>query len=151
MTPKAQCNRMSKIIFCLLIALLLTSCGPAYNLKRSEIQLQKAIRKGAKVSTDSTIKITNLKLAGVKVEFKPKGFILNDTIYFAKEKVTTKVFLKQDSIFVETQCPDTVFSIKEKTVYRTITATKKVGRVPWYYWLLVAGLSLAVLGLIFRR
>ena len=132
----------------LLIVLILTSCGPAYHLKRAEKHVKKAIEKGAKVGADTTYTFRELKIPGIKVQFEPKPITHNDTVYFAKNKVVTKVLLKHDSIFVETQCPDTVIQVKEKTVTKTVTAVQK-SWLKWWYLLIALAVGL-VLG-VFKR
>jgi hypothetical protein len=138
-----------KAITLLLTILLLTSCGPAFHVKRYNHHMAKALQKGAKVGTDTTYTLTKLKVEGIKVRFIPKPIFPNgDTIYFEKEKVTTKVLLKHDSIFVETNCPDTVYQFKTHTVTKTVTAVQN----SWLKWwmLIIAAAAGALLGILKR-
>jgi hypothetical protein len=111
--------------------------------------MAKALQKGGKSSTDTTYTLTKLKIEGIKVRFIPKPIFPNaDTIYFEKEKVTTKVLLRHDSIFVETNCPDTVFQFKTHTITKTVTAVKGSWMtIKWWYLLiaLCVGLLIGIL------
>jgi hypothetical protein len=138
-----------KYLLYIILLLLLASCGQRFHVKRAEFHLRKAQEKGAQVNIDTLVKINKITLKGLKVEFTPKPITLNDTIYFSKEKVVTKVVLKHDSIFVETNCPDTVFHFKERTITKTITAINK----SWLKWwmLLIAAMLGAILFGILKR
>jgi hypothetical protein len=132
-----------KYLLYIILLLLLASCGQRFHVKRAEFHLRKAQEKGAQVNLDTVVKINQITLKGVKVEFIPKPITLNDTIYFSKEKVTTKVVLKHDSIFVETNCPDTVFHFKERTITKTVTAVKSTW-LRWWYLLIALAVGLVV-------
>jgi DNA repair photolyase len=138
-----------KLTYQLLITLLLTGCGSAFHVKQYERHLRKAIEKGAKVNVDTTYTLTKLKVEGIKVRFIPKPIFPNgDTIYFEKERVLTKVLLKHDSIFVETNCPDTVYQFKTHTITKTVTAVQN----SWLKWwmLVIAAAAGALLGILKR-
>jgi hypothetical protein len=137
-----------KYLLYIILLLLLASCGQRFHVKRAEFHLRKAQEKGAQVNIDTLVKINKITLKGLKVEFTPKPITLNDTIYFSKEKVVTKVVLKHDSIFVETNCPDTVFHFKTHTITKTVTAVKST----WLKWwmLLIAAAAGALLGILKR-
>jgi hypothetical protein len=139
-----------KYLLYIILLLLLASCGQRFHVKRAKHHMDKALQKGAHIGTDSTFIERKIKIEGVKVRFIPKPIFPNqDTIYFEKQKVVTKVLLRHDSIFVETNCPDTVFHFKERTITKTITAINK----SWLKWwmLLIAAMLGAILFGILKR
>jgi hypothetical protein len=132
-----------KFLLYIILLLLLTSCGQRFHVKRMKHHMDKALQKGAHLGTDTTFIERNIKIEGVRVEFTPKPITLNDTIYFTKEKVVTKILLKHDSLFVETNCPDTVFHFKERTITKTVTAVKSTW-LKWWYLLIALAVGLVV-------
>jgi hypothetical protein len=142
-----------KYIFLLLI---LSSCGPGFHVKRAKMHTLKAIAKGADVKTDTIFKEIVLKVPGVKVEFIPKPLVVNDTLYFEKDRVITKVLVKNmpgktNTVYVTTDCPDTRIESKVPvTVNQKITAKKGIG----WEWLLIcyiAGIVTCMLWPIIRK
>jgi hypothetical protein len=116
----------------------------------------KAIAKGADVKTDTIFKEIVLKVPGVKVEFIPKPLVVNDTLYFEKDRVITKVLVKNmpgktNTVYVTTDCPDTRIESKVPvTVNQKITAKKGIG----WEWLLIcyiAGIVTCMLWPIIRK
>lgn len=141
-------NQRDSLLMAVAMALLLfslwvisSSCSSAVNLKKAERQIKKAEQKGATWSTDSTFKWIKLKSDPIKVKFESKPIVHNDTIYFSKDRVTTKVLIHHDTIQAETDCPETVKEIKVPvTVYKTIKA-----KIPITWQDFIIGLIIAFL------
>lgn len=122
-----------------LIAIILTGCGARFHIQR-------AINKGAQVTTDTTW--TTLKSPGVKVKFEPKLLNWRDTVYFTKDSVITKVKIRTDykdtTIYVETKCPD----VKKRIPVQVNTTLSAPHKNKWYMWLsigLLVGFIIALL------
>lgn len=109
----------------IIIALLVSACGPSHYLKKAERALKKAEQLGADVSSD-TVYITR-EVITPKIEFDTvlKQVDFRDTITVEKEKVITRVKVNTvtKEIFVSTECPaDTVRIEVPVSVSREITA-----------------------------
>jgi hypothetical protein len=113
------------LIFLSLLYILMSCKGSAYHLRKAErldarkkAQIDKAIRKGAKIKQDTTFKTVTFKVPGVKVEFTPKVISTkSEPLIFIKDSVITKVVFREgingrDTVFVGTDCPDQ--EVKEK-------------------------------------
>jgi hypothetical protein len=114
------------------LLLILSSCGSGFHVKRAKMHTLKAIAKGASISHDTVFKEIVLKVPGVKVEFIPKPLIVNDTLYFERDRVITKVLVKNvpgktNTVYVTTDCPDVRIESKVPvTVNQKITAKKGI-------------------------
>jgi hypothetical protein len=123
----------------LFLLLILTSCGSGFHVKRAQMHTLKAIAKGADLKVDTVFKEIILKVPGVKVEFIPKPLIVNDTLYFERDRVITKVLVKNipgktNTVYVTTDCPDARIESKVPvTVNQKITARAGIG----WHWLLI--------------
>jgi hypothetical protein len=123
----------------IIIIITLSSCSAGYHLKRSKRHLLIAESKGANIKQDTVFKEIVLKVPGVKVEFTPKPLIVNDTLYFERDRVITKVLVKNvpgktNTVYVTTDCPDARIESKVPiTVNQKITAKKGIG----WEWLLI--------------
>lgn len=102
----------------MLIAIGMSSCGPAWHLQRSEHHLQRAIDKGAKVKKDTVtfhfkspeIKF-NTTLEPIWIDGAPIP-LWKDTLLTEDKKTGAKIKAK---ITQDTNCPDSCNQIK--TVY----------------------------------
>lgn len=116
----------------LILILLLSSCSAGWHLQQAKKHLAKAELKGASVKSDTVFKEILLKSPSVKVEFIPKPLIVNDTMYFEREHVVTKVLVKNipgktNTVYVKTDCPETrIESRVPVVVNKTITAKKGI-------------------------
>lgn len=117
MTYRSQKSLMMGIIFILIVlaAMFLSSCGPAYHLKRAEHHIDKAIAKGAEIKKD-TIRF-HFKSPEIKFEttFSPQWVdgapivLWKDTLTATDKKTgaTLKAKITQD-----TNCPDSCNQIQ---------------------------------------
>jgi len=95
------------------LALLLSSCGANYHMKRSKHHLNKAIAKGAEVRADTVYITKEVIRPEVKTDtiIELISFNLQDTIFIDRERVKVKVKIDTlfKEIFVEAKCvADTV-------------------------------------------
>lgn len=123
----------------LLLMILLSGCNAGYYLKRAKRNLLIAESKGANIKADTVFKEILLKVPAVKVEFTPKPLVVNDTMFFERDRVVTKVLIKNipgktNTVYVKTDCPETRIETKVPvTVNQKITAKKGIG----WEWLLI--------------
>lgn len=117
----------------LIFILLLSSCSAGWHLKRAKLHLMKAEALGANVKQDTVFKEILLKVPPVKVAFIPKPLVVNDTMYFERDNVITKVLVKNipgktNTVYVKTDCPETRIESKiPVAVNQNITAKKGPG------------------------
>jgi hypothetical protein len=136
----------------LLAILLITSCGPGFHVKRAKYHLMKAEMKGASVKQDTVFKEIVLKVPGVKVEFIPKPLVVNDTLYFERDRVVTKVLVKNvpgktNTVYVTTDCPDARIESKVPiTVNQKITAKKGISWQSLLLYIIIAFIA----GVVFK-
>lgn len=109
----------------IILALLVSACGPSHYLKKAERALKKAEQLGADVSSD-TVYVTR-EIITPKIEFDTvfRQVDFRDTITVEKEKVVTRVKINTitKEIFVSTECPsDTVRIQVPISVSREISA-----------------------------
>jgi hypothetical protein len=137
---------MKKLItFLIFLSLLylMMACGSAHHLRkaqrleaRKQIQITKAIAKGAKIKRDTAFKTFTFKVPGVKVQFTPKVITSkSEPLIFIKDSVITKVVFRQgingrDTVFVETDCPDAEVK-KEIPVAQNTTIEAKQNWTTW--------------------
>jgi len=140
---------MRHIIILLLI--ILTSCGPAYYLKRAERNLKKAEMLGAKITPDTVYATRSIIVPEYKVDTVFKQVEFTDTLRLETTKVLTKVKVNyQDRmVYVNSICKaDTVIKRIPITVTKTIEA--KAG-IPWWVWAVFGFSAVIITVLLFRR
>jgi hypothetical protein len=136
----------------LFLLLILSSCGAGFHVKRAQVHTLKAIAKGADVKQDTVFKEIVLKVPGVKVEFIPKPLVVNDTLYFERDRVITKVLVKNipgktNTVYVTTDCPDARIESKVPvTVNQKITAKKGISWQSVTLYIIIAFIA----GVIFK-
>lgn len=103
----------------LLLALVLTSCGANYHLKRA-VAKDPTILKTETIKLD-TIVVTETKTLEAAVEFK------TDTIIKVEQRgIQTEIKILTDTILIETICPPDTITISEQVeVERLIFKEKK--------------------------
>jgi hypothetical protein len=99
--------------YIIILLVLLTSCGPAYKLKRAQKLIAQAEASGAKVKSDTTYVMASLHVPGVATSIvNPVSY----NLYRIKGKDTTiykdrvKIQFKDSLIYV--QCPDSTAKAK---------------------------------------
>lgn len=131
-----------------LLSILLSSCGPAYHLKRAQAHLKIAEQKGAKVDRDTVYKTVEVIRPEIKTD-TVFASIPGDTVRITKDRLSIKyVKLPGDSVFIEGKCdPDTV---KISVPYTVTTTIKAESKIKWWY-LIIALLAGGALVRIFAR
>jgi hypothetical protein len=116
---------------------LIASCSPkgTRQLRRAERLIQKAELNGAKWSSDTVFKDREVITKETKTEYKDR--VSNDTIYVYKDKVRTKVLVKNDTIYVESKClPDTIKIQVPVRVDKRIDAPPCEQQIKWWHCLI---------------
>lgn len=145
---------MKNILRYLLIALLFSSCGVNYNLRRAAHHTKQAIAKGAKIHSDTTWTTIPIISPEIRFETTLRPINLKDTLIVKGEKgAITKVFIHRvdtviKSVFVQTICPEQVI---EKKVPIAVNNEIKTPRGFWYYlrWMVGSLIAGFILGAIF--
>jgi len=138
-----------KVLF-ILIAVLISACGPAYHLNRAARHELIAISKGAKIQVDTFYKVVQIR---IKETTKDTLFVSKpgDTIRISKDRLKlVYIDLPGDSVYIQGKCDSVI-----KEVRVPVTVTKVVhgpaSGIRWY-WLLVAFIVGAVVCLFaFKR
>jgi len=95
----------------IILALILSSCGAANQLKRAERLIAKAEAKGAKWSVDTVYVTKEVIVPEVKFDTVIQKVNFTDTLTIVKDNIVTKVKVNTitKEIFVSTKCPpDTI-------------------------------------------
>ncbi len=120
---------------CIILALIIVSCGPSAKLRRAKRLIAQAEAQGAVWSVDTVFKTVDIPVAKIERD----TVVLNtpgDTIVITQDKLRVKIKVIRDSIYVKGEClPDTVRVSVPVTVTKTIEAKRGV---PWWVWLLLA-------------
>lgn len=126
----------------LIISISLFSCSPNWHLKR-------AIRKGAMVTSDTVYKTVEVIRPEIKIDTLFQRVNFNDTIFFTKEKVVTKVKIntEEKTVYIETECPPDTVRIEVPVAVNTVIKAK---RNIWP-WLIVAFVLGGVTVIYFKR
>ena len=130
------------------ILILLSSCSVNQHLWLSKRHLDKAIRKGAIVKSDTVYKTVEVFTERYQVDTLLQVQNIHDTIRFENERVKwkTKYDTINKTVFVDVECkPDT---IKVEVPISVTTEVKPEKRIPWFVY--VIGLILCFL-VFFRR
>lgn len=134
-------GRTFNVVVVILAGVLFSACGANWHLR-------KAIQKGAKVQVDTVLQEIPVILPQIKHD---TAFVDHpgDTVVLTKDRLkVTYVRIPGDTVFLSGECEaDTIYKEVPTIVTQTISAP---ARVPWWIWLIISGLGLAVLGLIFR-
>jgi hypothetical protein len=126
------------------LIILIWGCSPAWHLK-------KAIKKGAKVTTDSVYVDVVTERTITDTVALLSEVTKHDTITINTEKWKTKTVIRKDTIWQEVECkPDTItVKVSHETI---ITAPQKH---PWYVKYVLFPLALfgllAAIALVVRR
>lgn len=118
--------------------LLLIGCSPAWHLKRSQIHLNKALQKGAQVSTDTVfVEVVTEKTVTdtvVKVNEVDRLFTDTITIETTRWKSRTRIDTVTKKIYQQVECkPDTLrVPVKVETVISVPHPIK------WWYLIIAA-------------
>jgi hypothetical protein len=135
----------------LILAMLLTSCGPAYYLKRAERNIKKAEMLGAKITPDTVYVTRNIIVPEYQTDTVFERVEFTDTFRLETTKVLTKVKVNyQDrTVYVKSICKaDTIIKRVPVTVTKTIEA--KAG-IPWWVWAVFGFSAVIITVLLFRR
>jgi len=123
-------------------ALMLTSCGASWHLKRAiakdpEILNQRIVRLDTVVVTDSIVAKDTLVLNHI------------DTIETIKDRVRIKVMRSHDTIRVEVECPpDTISIVKEVPIDQLVYVNNKNSwkhKLPWQIAVMAMGIVIFML------
>lgn len=137
----------------IVLAILLSSCGANYHLKRMAFHEARAIEKGAKITSDTLLHIETFKFPAVNVKFEPKIVPVADRykpIIVMRDSIQVKVVWKKgkeggpDTLDVEAKLP-----AKEVKAYIPVTVNKKieprkVNPWPWVLIGFVMGVAVTV-------
>lgn len=139
---------------CTIIILALFSCGPTYYLKRSEINMRKAIIHGAKVKDDTVYTKKSFVLKGPNTTLNLSPYILRkdgtsvvykDTIIY-KDKI--KIQFKDKEIAID--CPDSTVVERVPTyIDRTVSSGYTKWNVVLYCF--AAGIFAFIVGIILGK
>jgi hypothetical protein len=121
----------------IILALVFSSCGPNYYLKRSQRLERKAILMGAEVKQDTVYKSVEVITPSVKLDTLVQQVNFRDTIYVTKDKIVTKIKVntKTNTVYESVKCPSDTVKIKVP-IY--IKKTIKTTSVMKWWWLLIA-------------
>lgn len=132
------------------LAVALTSCGPAIKLKRAERLIKKAELQGATWRVDSVQVEVPVFIDRVALDtlFVAKP---GDTITITRDRLKVKfVDLPGDTVFVSAEVPaDTVYKTVTKTVTNVIQAPDK--GLKWWHFILIGFFGAIVLYFIIRK
>jgi len=127
----------------ILIAVLLSACGPSYHLKRAARHELIAISKGAKIQVDTFYKVIQLR---IKETTKDTLFISKpgDTIRISKDRLKlVYIDLPGDSVYIKGKCESDTVEVRVP-----VTVTKVVhgpaSGIRWYWLLLAFAVGLIV-------
>lgn len=128
-----------RFLWCVIIAVSLTSCGAQWHLKRA-IAKDPEILHQKDVSIDTMVVTQKIAVTDTLV-LKQR-----DTITTVKERVKIKVLRYSDTIKVEVECPpDTVKIVKKVPVDQLVYVNKNTGwkgKLPWQ--IAVAGMFVLI-------
>lgn len=132
----------------LFAAVVLTSCGSNYHLRRAEHHLKKADLKGAVIASDTVYIEKLVTVPEVKTDTVFKSEV-GDTVFIAQDRLKIKyVRLPGDSVFIEGKCEsDTVRISVPVTITKEIYPAK--GWKDYLPWILVI-LAVAVVAYLLR-
>lgn len=134
-----------RFLWCVIIAVSLTSCGAQWHLKRA-IAKDPEILHQKDVSIDTVVVTQKIAVADTLVLRQ------RDTITTVKERVKIKVLRYSDTIKVEVECPpDTVKIVKKVPVDQLVYVSKNTGwkgKLPWQ--IAVAGMFVLIFIRAFR-
>lgn len=135
----------------LFLLILLTSCGPASQLKRAKRLIEKATP-GATVVSDTVWKDRVVVIPERHVDTLVKNVDFHDTITVVKDKIVTKVKVNTvtKEVFVDTKCPEIIKTIKVPTIVnKKISAGYTKGGLIWRA--IVAFILGVVVGTVFGK
>jgi hypothetical protein len=122
--------KKQKLTIILSLALILSSCGPNFYLRKAERNLKKAIDKGAVITADTVFIEKQVFIPEVKTDtvFESQE---GDTVVIQKDRLKIKyVNLPGEKVYIEGKCEsDTVFIKTPVAVTKTIKAGKSI----WNY------------------
>jgi hypothetical protein len=139
-----------KLIIILSLALILSGCGPAFYLRKSERNLKKAIAKGAIITADTVYIEKQIFVPEVKTDtiFESQQ---GDTVVIQKDRLKIKyVNLPGEKVYIEGECAaDTVYIKTPVAVTKTIKAGKSI----WNYthWFAILFFFGCVVGFFIRQ
>jgi len=141
-----------KYLFYISLIAILSSCGPAALLKRSQELERRAIAKGAIVTNkvDSVFQDVVVEVPVIMMDTVVS--LQHDTITFTKNNIETKILVRDKKIYInQVVSPKPI--IVRQTVYITKTKTIKAGKTNFEYWSFGIGFLIFgfVLGAILSR
>lgn len=124
--------------YAIIMILLLSSCGPAWHLKRRDYHERQAIAKGAIVTPDTIWASTVVEIPGVSTDTVFQ--LSTDTLTLEKEHVRTKVVVsvREKKVYVSSECePRTIIQKVPVTITKTIQAKSLMDTWNWIILLIV--------------
>jgi len=132
----------------LILAFLLSACGPAAHLRIAERHINKAKDKGAKVSVDTVYVTKEVIVPETRFDTVLRRVNFRDTITLVKDKVTfrLKIDTVNNSIFIDHVIKADTVRVMVKVPCETVAAKG------WHWWwLLVAALVGGIITLLFKK
>jgi hypothetical protein len=126
------------------MALILSSCGSNYHLKKAKYHIERAKEKGAVIKSDTVYKQVKFKVDALRVQFTPKPLVFKEPIFFTKDSVITKVLIKNNTVYTTTECPERIIE-KEVPVYIKQEIKPKEPKYNWWQ-LILFGLIVGFFG-----
>ena len=142
-----------------LTLILLTSCKltkEERRLNRGTKKLERLVTKFPELKRTDTLYIAH-EVIVPRTQIDTITTLTTDTVTITKDRLTVRyrVDTVLNTVWLDAMCDTLVIRDTVAAPCPTIQGTKTVvrteKRVPWWVWLIISGLSLAVLGLIFRR
>jgi len=136
----------------LISVVILSGCGPANLLKRSQELERRAIAKGAIVThkTDTIFQEVQIQVPVIKMDTVVK--LTTDTIRVKQNGIDTKIVIRDKKVYIKQVVHPPPITVR-RTIYVNNTKTIKTGKTGFEYWSAAIGMLIFgfVLGFILSK
>lgn len=134
------------------LAALAVSCSSRTKLERAQDKLDRLIENNPGLLTHDTIVVTDtVYLEGVEAD-TVQVLLPGDTLYIDRDRLHVKVVkMPGDSVYVQAVCDSIFVPYEVRVPCSTVQPVKEVQVVPWWLWLMMVALCLALASSIFKR
>jgi DNA-binding transcriptional LysR family regulator len=135
---------MMRVAYIVAILALCVACNPQKRLNRLLMRYPEL--RDTVVIHDTVEAIVEYVRADTVVRWKP-----GDTIYLTKDRLRIRTVIDHDTVWQVGECLSDTIRVPYRVEVPVVQPLRTIAQIPWWYWLMVGGLILAVILTAMRR
>lgn len=133
-----------RIAYIVALLALCVACNPQKRLNRLLMRYPEL--RDTVIIHDTVEAVVEYVRADTVVRWKP-----GDTIYLAKDRLRVRTVIDHDTVWQVGECLADTIRVPYRVEVPVVQPLRTIAQIPWWYWLMVGGLILAVILSAMRR